>query len=354
MRDQVRFLFSDSPRENLLRSLPNAIGCAEDLLHLVLRCKYCSGGRSTPCTRELMDIQLKFLNKVLDRDCRGDLMDKVYRGERVEREVEWEHSEPAIEVTPNEWTTYKTMPFISHEEYVKQLKRLAIKFEGEMSQKDGKGRSMLNVLQCGSSHKHYMYLFNNSIFQTIAQGSGIQSGTMSNEAEHRTLKRWTECVYKQHRDRLDTTRCIYALYRMLANSYKNIHKEAAYKYDEREVVCLLSGLIAGGALSGHAQQDNVLAEPATSRKDLKRPRKHVDQVTKDDQTARQQQRAAASSKQANMDLKAMKKVIKHRLTKKSSVSSTDVQPVRRRRQKALPVSSAIADIVERNISRPDL
>ena len=64
MREQVRFLFSDSPSEGLLARLPNAVGVAEDLLHLVLRCEYCTGGRRTPCTRAILDIQMKFLNPV--------------------------------------------------------------------------------------------------------------------------------------------------------------------------------------------------------------------------------------------------------------------------------------------------
>jgi len=44
---QVRFLFSDRPSEGMLGRFPNAVGVAEDLIHLVLRCEYCSavGGR---------------------------------------------------------------------------------------------------------------------------------------------------------------------------------------------------------------------------------------------------------------------------------------------------------------------
>ena len=43
MIDQVRLLYSDSPHEGFLEYFPNAIGIAEELLHLVVRCEECTG-----------------------------------------------------------------------------------------------------------------------------------------------------------------------------------------------------------------------------------------------------------------------------------------------------------------------
>ena len=107
---------------------------------------------------------------------------------------------------------------------------------------------MLGILQKGASFSHYMYLRNCSLFRTIAGGEQLLRGTSHNEAEHRTLKRWTECIYAQHRDRLEFVRVVHALYRLLTNAYKTLNADGNAKLDERRCAHLLAGLVASGCL----------------------------------------------------------------------------------------------------------
>ena len=58
--DQVRLLYSDAPSEGMLKYLKNCVGIAEDKLHLVIRAEYCSGGRRTSCSAEILRLQSKF------------------------------------------------------------------------------------------------------------------------------------------------------------------------------------------------------------------------------------------------------------------------------------------------------
>ena len=105
--------------------------------------------------------------------------------------------------------------FQSHLEYIRQLRRVAEKYPDMMPRKGKKGRT---ILRAGSSYKHYRYLRNGSIFGGLAGGREVRPGTRANEAEHRTLKGWTECVYPQHEDRLRAIGDLHGLYRLVVQA----------------------------------------------------------------------------------------------------------------------------------------
>lgn len=180
MRSQVKFLYSDSPKEHMLRDLRNALAAAEDFLHLVIRCEYCVG-RRVDCTQEILELQLKFLNAmVLDDEI--DPVDRIYHGE-AGVEIDWESVDATLPVDRQVWEQYVKEPFQCHREYVAQLKRITEKYPHHMTQADKKGRPMLEIIKAGSSHQHFHYLQNGSIFYAIAHGVVIK-GASPNEAEH--------------------------------------------------------------------------------------------------------------------------------------------------------------------------
>ena len=235
---------------------------------------------------------------------------------------------------------------------MQQLKKVSTGFPDAMKLCDGKKRSMLEILKAGSSNRHYKYLMNNSVFREIAQGhkDDIHKGTMSNEAEHRAMKRWNECVYQQHQDRVEVISALYALYRMLGNSYKNSLFESASQYDEKEAIFMLAGFVAKGALQREVQEADLVQSPATTRQDLKRPRKYVPQALKDKAQENKDKREAATKKQSNMDLKRGKKVLTKRVTGKSAVDKGKAKTVRRPRVKRTKGSAQIAKSISEGIA----
>ena len=159
---QVRLLYSDSPCEAFLLHLPNALGCAEDSLHLVLRCEYCIGGRRNECTRWILDLQNKSMLPL-----GNGAMQTVYHG-TAGPDISWEASPTARNMAQEEWRVFKTVPFLTHAEYVSHLKLVASLYPQFMGckQPHGDRHTMLHVLQAGSSFRHFMYLQNNAIFRS--------------------------------------------------------------------------------------------------------------------------------------------------------------------------------------------
>ena len=203
-------------------------------------------------------------------------------------------------MTPDQWKAYQNVAFETHQEYVGQLKRLAHKYPPEMLKKDKKGRTALQILMAGSSRSHFMYLQNGSIFVFLAGGNIILQGTTHNEAEHRTLKRWTECVYQQHRDRLEYVSELHGFYRMVGNSYKDLGLRGAKQLRENRAVSLVAGLVAAGGIK---RPDIQLAahqgEAPCDRDDLYRPLKKVDASLAAQQRLKRGLRRSAWGKQAS-------------------------------------------------------
>lgn len=116
--------------------------------------------------------------------------------------------------------------------------------------------SVLDVLQNGSGVCHYMYVRNANIFASMAGGHRMLPGTTRNEAERKTSKRWTECVYQQHEDRMEFISRVHALYRMSGSESKNALFDMPPSISERRAIHILSGFAASGGMR------NALAEPA--------------------------------------------------------------------------------------------
>ncbi len=144
------------------------------------------------------------------------MVTEIFHGDGVSA-ADWDGAVAADEMSDDAWREYLKRPFTSHEEYISQLKRIASKYGSDMHRSNNKGTkggdTMMGILQKGASFSHYMYLRNCNLFRTIAGGEQLLRGTSHNEAEHRTLKRWTECIYAQHQDRLEFVRVVHALHR---------------------------------------------------------------------------------------------------------------------------------------------
>lgn len=98
------------------------------------------------------------------------------------------------------------------------------------------------MLVSGSSRRHFSYLFNCTVFRGLANGLNLPKATTRNEAEHRNMKRWGECIYAQHADRLQTNSKLNGLDRMLYNSYRN--SESPIETLRPATVCsLISGMM---------------------------------------------------------------------------------------------------------------
>ena len=85
---------------------------------------------------------------------------------------------------------------------------------------------------------------------------------------------------------------------MLSNTYRNTQLASAKPFQDRSIICLLSGSIAAGALNNCFQ----LAEPlqqsrVANRVDLQRPRMLVHPSAKESKDSREKQRKLARSKE---------------------------------------------------------
>ena len=292
---QVRMLYSDSPAEQFLTYLPNCIGVAEDNSHLVFAAEYCLGGRRTACARSLLQLQGKLRTPMGVDD--GDLRALVYHGEH-RADPGWDAVPAACEMTPVAWADYLKRPYGSHEEYVAQLKRVSEKYTAEMSRrsKKTKGRTLLDILKTRASPRHFFYLVNTNIFRSLADEMDVKAGTQHNEALHRVIKLWLECVYKQHADHLDALRELFGLYKMLGNTYHNIGLDATVNLRERRAVCCLSGIIARGEFEPVADPAAAQTPASSSRDGVYRPRVLVDGCVKAAQKEQAQRRAVAHTR----------------------------------------------------------
>ena len=345
MRSQVRLLYTDSPSEDMLQYLPRCIGCAEDSLHLVIRCEYCCGGKRNQCTRTILMLQNKFLQADTP-DTEEATLQRVYHGQQGPN-IDWGSIATPPEKSAEEWASYAMQPFTSHEEYVAQLKGIAESFPLMMSRKDSDGRTMSEILQTRSTYRHYMYLRNNSVFRLLADGADIKTGTTANEAEHRIMKAWGECVYAQHEDRIHIGEQVYAFYRLLGNAWKNVGKQDALELRERDAVCMLAGYIASGGLEHmrpHAQVAPVV--PPRTRAETRRPQIRVAQALREKQCAAKSGRTRASLKQANMDLARKKKSLVKRIRGKTPLSMHLLRPARQHRPRTVKNSSKIMNSIE--------
>ncbi len=277
-RAQTRYLFSDSPSEGLRSAFPNSVGIAEDLLHLVIRCEYCTGGHRTECTVRLLALQKKFA-----LPASGDLT--VYRGESAASSATWENTSAQAPLADHEVDRYLAKPFESHREYIAALKRLAADYPEATRRRNDKNATVLQLIKNGSGARHFGYLRNHSVFRALHEGP-LPMGTTGNEALHMQLKAWTRCVYKQHRLRLVIVAAVFGLYKMLGYAARRAGLTRAIR--EGKAAAIICGTMQrpGNATAGAPPPDGP-----TSRAELKRPRLRLSGEQLQTKAARKQSRA---------------------------------------------------------------
>lgn len=355
MTNQVRMLYSDSPSEGLLSFFPNAVGAAEDRLHFVIRSEYCTGERRTPCTRELLHIQEKFDNplELADDD---NIQTLIYHGQAGE-EIPWDAVLPAPELSELDRSSDARKPFASHLEYVQRLKALSLKYADEMSNTDKKGRTLLSIIKAGCSYRHFGYLRNNNVFRNLAGGNAVKTGTCDNEALHRQMKGWGQCVYKQHADRLESISHLFGLYKMLANSFKDHQLATSFelKLPERRVVMLLSGLIAGNRFTAVVKEAGVSPLPApTTRHDLWKAPVKTDETMLASQRIQTERNQQMIQTERNQRMTQGRLILKHRLREKTSVNLRHVINKFQKKTKETKNSRVLHEIVQNSLSKNDL
>ena len=87
-----------------------------------------------------------------------------------------------------------------------------------MHRKDGKGRSLQDILESGASYKHFMYLLNGSIILhrlSPSDRSKVAWGTTGNEALHNQIKGVASTTVQQHATRVYTRMKAFAIGKLL-------------------------------------------------------------------------------------------------------------------------------------------
>ena len=279
----------------------------------------------------------------------ADVVRMVYHGEEGP-EIQWDDVQPASELSEEvDWLEYSKQPMRSHREYVEQLKGIANSFNTMMNKPDKDGKTMLSHLIAGSTYRQYRYLLNNSVFRCLADGKDIKTGTTANEAEHRIMKSWTECIYKQHVDRLEMMKHAYALYRMSSNTYKNITKGNLLKLRDVDVMSLLAGQITSGALlkQGEDQCPDVVT-PRT-KMESRAPRIHLSAESKECKQAAKLMRESASQKQLHLDVAKKRKKIAMKISGKQTWLKKHVKQRRKPKTRARKSSQSILNSLENNL-----
>ena len=351
MRSQVRLLYSDSPNEGFLELLPNAVGCAEDSFHLVIRCQSCTGGKRTACTQKILMIQNKFLQALPMDTGATEISEMVYHGQNGE-DLIWDNVQASEPRSDADWEENTKKPHTSYEDYAADLKGVALEFPTAMTQRGwhaAEKRIMLHVLQDAITYRHYMYLRNNSVFRTIAEGQDIKTGTTANEAEARMIKAWGECVYQQHQDRVRVIESAYGLYRMLGNSYNAVSNGSALRTSERTAVCILAGRIATGLLMDSTEETDVPDHVPTTRKQTRKPLIRVAAAMRSRKEADKTARSEATKRQVKSDISSKRRKLRCRLKGKVSPKPSQLKLVRKRRLREPRDSDAIRNSIDNTL-----
>jgi hypothetical protein len=258
-----------------------------------------------------------------------------------------------VEMSDAELREYFSQPFQSHQEYVSQLKGLTKRFPEEMEHTDKKGRTVLEIIQAGAAFRHFGYLQNGSLFRTLADGMAIKEGTSANEAENRSIKGWMECVYQQHRDRLDSLSSLYGLYKMLGNAYRNTDRRSVLTMTERRSVVLMSGLIAKGVMdsgvAGGAEAVAVQQIGPLCRSELYRPVVKVSDELKASHVSSLRKHRAAHHAQLKLDYQANKSRLK-RVSGKTSLTSSSITVKRSRKHVVRKNSQCVHDRISASLA----
>ena len=201
-----------------------------------------------------------------------------------------------------------------------------------MKRKDKKGRTVLQIIHAGGSHRHFRYLLNGSHIHArlsrvlpTSQLQLLSFGTCVNEALHFQLKSSQEVIVQQHVEVLELHLSAFALAKLLA------HNAAAYfptiaQRRESEVLSLLQGRITAGVLPVLSQEE---ASVIRNREDLRKPVHELDasKAQRRQDTAARQQSQWRREERLREEKKAKRQVTNVRAAPMKRTVFTKQKPV---------------------------
>ena len=202
------------------------------------------------------------------------------------------------------WGKYLRKPYKSHAEYASQIKRVMHKYAADMKRRDGAGkksRSIKSILQAAMSARHYGYLFNNAIF--AAQGSNVK-GTMVNEAAHKQMKGWGQCVTQQHQKRIIAVGKAFGLYKLMGRL------SGTLRVPEARVLALTTGRICAHGVSAlwpNSQEVSQIEPPPQCLDASERARKPAWKAEQKRRRERRSKQDAAQGTNATKNVMRKKK-----------------------------------------------
>ena len=290
-RNIVKYMFSDNPAsvEGAAEVLPNLEAVAEDALHLVLRVEACTGEKRTTLSSSLLKIQTRFRLPFAGPFFHGEVEDAPDAGH-------WQGPCKQGKALEIDWDQKAAQPYSCHQEYIDDIQALCAEFPDQMSRKDKKGRTILQILEAGASYTHFRYLWNGShimaLLREILAPTDMQLlsfGTCSNEALHFQLKACHEEIIQQHIQTYPPQLAAFSLAKMLAHHSAAYFPTAAQRR-ESEILSLMQGHLSRGFLPALAHGQ---VQPTTCREALRKPLHKLDR----EKVAARQERIAQKAEQ---------------------------------------------------------
>ena len=149
---------------------------------------------------------------------------------------------------------------------------------------------------------------------------------------------------------------MYGLHRMLSKTYVSMNNEDMLnkRKGDQDVIAILGGRISAGILSGTPDDLPVLDDVPDTRLKTRKTRVLVSAALHARQLAAKQERASASSKQANLDLKSGKRVLKNKILQKTNLRPGMLKARGVGQKKRKPKSSiTIRHLIESNLAWAD-
>ena len=251
----MQFLYSHSPVQGFVEHSPNGKGIAEDPIHLPIRIDYTTGRHRSKLSKSIVALHMKFSQPAREGHPIYHLGDDVPL-------LAWDDVPVADAILGPDWDAYLQKPFHDSMEYVSMLRLFAQDHADILHRKDAKGNTVLHILK--NAGKHYHYLQNGSVFRRLAPG--IRTNTMGNEAIHRQIKRWAECIYQCHKERLVLAGRVFGVYKALCHRAN----PTTILLPESTRLSIVAGCLTRGATPKFA---NVVAGPLLldNRDDVRRP-----------------------------------------------------------------------------------
>ena len=120
-----------------------------------------------------------------------------------------------------------------------------------MNRRDVKGRTMANIVRCGASLEHYLYLQNGNRVRAAldpAVLSRVSTGTTANEATHGHLKAQQREIVQEHANHTESRLEIFSLSKQVLHNIAEYHPTASQR-SAGELLSLASGHAINRAFS---------------------------------------------------------------------------------------------------------